>query len=151
MVASSSFSHRRRPTTSRARVGWSCRVSSMSRPYSIAGAQQRRRITARARVSHPVATNAEQSRAGLLGGLLHGDGQRLGAGPGVFGDVEQDALGAVHLDLEAADPLGLGLVHVVPATASGDGLAGLFDVVDQNAEMMQPHEIHAATDLVGLE
>src|SRR3954463_3802016 len=150
MVASSSLSHSLRPTISWARVGWSCRVSSISRPrWRAGGTVGWRRI--RARVSRPVAAEAGRPGAGLLGCLPCGNGQRLGAGPGMFGDVEQDALGAVHLDLEAAGPLGLGLVHVMPAAARGDVSAGLLDVVDQDAEMVQPGEIHATADLIGLE
>ena len=34
--------------------------------------------------------------------------ERLGAGPGMLGNIEQDAFGAIKLDLEAADPLGVG-------------------------------------------
>src|SRR4030088_1921058 len=66
----------------------------------------------------------------LLRRFLHPRRERLRAGPGVLGDVEQDALGAVELDLEAADPLRVGLIHVVRAAEGLDLLGGLVDILD---------------------
>ena len=68
----------------------------------------------------------------------------------MLGDVEQDAFGAVELDLEAADPLRVGLVHVVLAAERLDLLRGLVDILDQDAEMVQPGVIHALADLSDL-
>src|SRR5437899_4770862 len=54
-----------------------------------------------------IASDAKLSCVDLLGRLLRlvRKRQRLAAGPGVLGDVEEDALGPVHLDFEPADPL----------------------------------------------
>src|SRR5262249_28795741 len=89
---------------------------------------------------------------GLLRRFLHlRGGQRFAAGPGVLGDVEQDALGPVHLDFEPARPLGVALVHVVLAAVGGDHLRRLVEILDEDAEMVQPGVVHALADLVGLE
>src|SRR5947209_2522869 len=69
----------------------------------------------------------------------------------MLGDVEQDAFGAVELDIEAANPLRDGLVHVVLAAERLELLRGLVDILDQDAEMVQPGVIHALADLLGLE
>src|SRR5947209_18057227 len=85
---------------------------------------------------------------GLVGGRFILDGERLGAGPGVLGDVEQHALGAVHLDLEAADPLGVALVHVVLAALRLDPPRRAVDVLHQDAKMVQSGVIHPPADLI---
>ena len=41
----------------------------------------------------------------LFGRFFNLDRKRLGADPGMFGDIEEDALGTVKLDLEAANPV----------------------------------------------
>src|SRR5208283_4650056 len=77
--------------------------------------------------------------------------ERLGAGPGMFGDVEEDAFGAVKLYLEAAGARGVRLVHVVLAAEALQLPARLLDILDQHAEMMQPGVVHIPDELVGLE
>src|SRR5204863_4081658 len=76
--------------------------------------------------------------------------QRLGAGPGVFGDVEKHAFGAVQLDLEPAGAVA-GLVHVMLAAQRLDLLREFLDVVDEDAEMVQAGIVETFADLVGLE
>src|SRR5438552_11912842 len=75
--------------------------------------------------------------------------QRLGAGPGMLGDVEEDALGAVELDLEAADP-GAVLVHVMFAAQPFELLGGLVDILDEDPEMVQAGVVQTFAELVGL-
>src|SRR5512133_2755945 len=77
----------------------------------------------------PRKAGEEPPSRSLLRRFLHPRRQRLGAGPRMLGDVEQDALGAVELDLEAADPLRIGLVHVVLAAERLDLLGGLVDIL----------------------
>src|SRR6516162_5289947 len=86
----------------------------------------------------------------LFGCRLDRGPERLGAGPGMFGDIEEDALGAIEFDLEPADPVGT-LVHVMPAAQSLELLCGLSDVFDENAEMVQAGVVEALAELVGLE
>src|SRR5689334_21318138 len=64
--------------------------------------------------------------------------ERFAAGPGMLGDVEQHAFGPVHLHLEPADPLRLALVHVVLATMRRDLRRRVVEIVDEDAEMVQP-------------
>src|ERR1700751_552825 len=68
----------------------------------------------------------------------------------MLGDIEEDALGAVELDLEAAYSV-RALVHVVFAAQALELLGNLVDVLDQDAEMMQAGIVEALADLVGLE
>src|SRR5207248_10721681 len=69
----------------------------------------------------------------------------------MLGDVEQDALGPIHLDFEPADPFRLALVHVVLAAISRDLLRRAVEILDEDAEMVQTGVVHALSDLVGLE
>src|SRR5215469_9052748 len=88
----------------------------------------------------------------LLGGfhLLLLDGERLGAGPWVLGDVEQHAFGTVKFDLEPANPIS-GLVHVMFPAQRLDLLRIFFDVVDEDAEVVQAGIVEPFADLVGFE
>ena len=65
------------------------------------------------------------------------DRQRFGAGPGVFGDVEEHAFGTVKLDLKPAGAVA-GLVHVMRAAQRFDFLGELLDVVDEDAKWCKP-------------
>src|SRR5207302_7333116 len=86
----------------------------------------------------------------LLRRFLHRHRERLAAGPGMLSDIEQHALGAVQLDLEAAGALRVRLVHVVLAAERLDLRRRRLDILDQDAEMVQPGVVHALADLVGL-
>ena len=86
----------------------------------------------------------------LFGCLFDLDRERLGAGPGMLGDIEEDALGTAELDLEAADPVPA-LVHVMLAAQALELPCDLLDILDQDAEMMQAGVVEALADLVGLE
>src|ERR1700687_3862857 len=91
-------------------------------------------------------------RALLFGGLFDGGRERLGAGPAMLGDVEQDALGPVELLLEIAGLIAaMPLVDVVLGAEAIEPLGELVDILDQDAEMMDAAEIHALAELVGLE
>src|SRR6267378_2205911 len=72
----------------------------------------------------------------LLGRLGPFDRERLGASPGMLGDVEEHAFGAVELDFEPARSFAV-VVHVVLAAQALDLLRDLLDVIDQDAEMVQ--------------
>ena len=61
---------------------------------------------------------------------------RLGAGPGVFGDIEQDPPGAVKFDLKVPDRFVVGLVHVMPAAEALELLAAASTSLNQHPEMM---------------
>src|SRR6266567_4836141 len=88
----------------------------------------------------------------LFGGFFDGDRERLGAGPAMLGDVEQDTLGPVELLLEIAGLLAaMPLVDVVLGAEAIEPLREFVDILDQDAEMMNAAEIHALTELVGLE
>src|ERR1700730_772532 len=76
--------------------------------------------------------------------------QRLGAAPGMLGDVEEHTFGAVEFDLETAEPVAV-LVHVMLAAQALELLGGFVDVLDQDAEMVQAGVIQALAELVGLE
>ena len=86
----------------------------------------------------------------LFGRLFDLDRKRLGAGPGMLGDIEENALGAVELDLEAADPV-RALVHIMLAAQAFELLCNLLYILDEDAEMMQARLVEALADLVGLE
>src|SRR5437764_12612428 len=66
---------------------------------------------------------------------LRRGGKGLAAGPGMLGDVEQHALGPVHLHLEPADPLRLALIHVVLAALARGLRRRLVEILDEDAEM----------------
>src|SRR6266851_532234 len=88
----------------------------------------------------------------LFGGLFDGDRERLGAGPAMLGDVEQDALGPVELLLEITGLIAaMPLVDVVLGAEAIEPLRKFVDILDQDAEMMDAAEIHALAELVGLE
>ena len=63
---------------------------------------------------YPADPKAEEVATSFVEAFGLFDGERLGAGPRVFGDVEQHAFGAIQLDLEPADAVA-GLIHVMPA------------------------------------
>ena len=67
----------------------------------------------------------------LIGCRFDLNRKRLGAGPGMFGDIEEDALGAIELDLEAADPVST-LIHVMLAAQSLEPLGDLLDIIDES-------------------
>src|SRR6185312_10846904 len=107
---------------------------------------------AEARTAKTAAVRTARARAfALLRGLLDRHGKRLGPGPRVLGDIEQDALRPVELCLEPAGAVGVRLVHVMLAAKALDDLGALFHVLDQDAEMVQPGVVHAFADLVALE
>src|SRR6266849_4802281 len=88
----------------------------------------------------------------LLGGLFDGDRERLGAGPAMLGDVEQDALGPIELLFEITGLIAaMPLVDVVLGAEAIEPLRKFVDILDQDAEMMDAAEIHALAELVGLE
>src|ERR1700676_139482 len=91
-------------------------------------------------------------RALLFGGFFDGYRERLGAGPAMLGDIEQDPLGAIEFLLEIARLIAaLPLVDVVLGAEAIKPLGEFVDILDQDAEMMNPAEIHALAELVGLE
>src|SRR5260370_40835188 len=81
-------------------------------------------------------TRSRTHSARLIGrfGLFYGE--RLDAGPGMFGDVEEHAFRAVKLDLETADPVAR-LVHVMRAAQCFDLLRVRLVIVDQDTEIVQ--------------
>src|SRR5262245_11627793 len=68
----------------------------------------------------------------------------------MLGDVEEDTLGTVEFDLEAADAFAL-LVHVMLAAQRLDSFCRGLDVLDEDAEMVQPAVVEPLADLVRLE
>src|SRR5436309_7019563 len=88
----------------------------------------------------------------LFRGGFGRDGERLGAGPAMLGDVEQDAFRPEELLLEIAGlvPV-LPLVDVVAGAEALELLRELVDILDQDTEMMDAAKIHALTELGGLE
>src|SRR5438034_11284209 len=88
----------------------------------------------------------------LFRGFFDGDRERLGTGPAMLGDVEEDALGAVEFLFEIAGLLAaMPLVDVVLGAEAIEALGEFIDIFDQDAEMVDPAEIHALAELVGLE
>src|SRR5216683_2939421 len=91
-------------------------------------------------------------RALLFSGFFDRLGQGLGAGPAMLGDVEQDALGPIELLLEIAGLLAaMPLVDVVLGAEAIEPLGEFVDILDEDPEMVDPAEIHALAELVGLE
>src|SRR5437762_9243108 len=88
----------------------------------------------------------------LFGGLFGRRGKRLGAGPAMLGDIEQDAFRPKEFLLEIAGlvPV-LALIDVVAGAEALELLREFVDILDQHAEMMDAAEIHALAELVGLE
>jgi hypothetical protein len=86
----------------------------------------------------------------LIGGFRFLGRKRLGAGPGMFGDVEEHAFRAIELDLEAAGEI-VRPLHVMLAAERLELSGGSLDVLDEDAEMVQPGIIEALADLIGLE
>src|SRR5579884_2845290 len=79
-------------------------------------------------------------------------GERFGAGPAVFRDVEQYVLRPVELLLEIARLVAvLALVDVMLGAEAFEFPGELLDVLDQHPEVMDAAEIHALAELVGLE
>src|SRR5437868_10986461 len=68
----------------------------------------------------------------------------------MLGDVEEDALGAIKLDLETTDPVAV-LVHVMLAAETLEPLCGFVDILDEDAEMVQAGVVETLAELVGLE
>src|SRR5215831_1652639 len=84
--------------------------------------------------------------------LLHLCGERLGAGPGVFGNVEQYALGTVEFLLEIPRlRVDLVAVDVMFGAEAFEPLGKFVDVPDQHAEMVNAAVVEALAQLVGLE
>src|SRR5580658_4694826 len=88
----------------------------------------------------------------LFGSVFHRRGQRLGAGPAMFGDVEQHTFRAKEFLFEIARlvPV-LALVDVVLSAQGFELLLKRLDILHEHAEMVQPAVIHALAELVGLE
>jgi hypothetical protein len=79
-------------------------------------------------------------------------GERLGAGPGVLGDVEQDPLRAVELLFEIPGLwIDLGAVDVMFGAEAFELLREFVDIFDQHAKMMDAAVVEALPQLVGLE
>src|SRR5438132_9831918 len=79
-------------------------------------------------------------------------GQRLAAGPGMLGDVEEHALGTIELLFEIA---GVGLlliaVDVILGAEALQPLREFADIFDQDAKMMDAAIVETLAELVGLE
>src|SRR4051794_39230395 len=88
----------------------------------------------------------------LFGGLFGRYGKRLGAGPAMLGDIEQDAFRPKEFLLEIAGlvPV-LALIDVVAGAEALELLREFVDILHQHAEMVDAAEIHALAELVGLE
>src|SRR4051812_16453746 len=88
----------------------------------------------------------------LFGGGFGRHGKRLGAGPAMIGDIEQDAFRPEEFLLEIAGLMSvLPLIDVVARAEALELLRELVDILDQHAEMMDAAELHALAELVGLE
>jgi hypothetical protein len=129
---------------------------------SIAGAHQLKVERLHIEIGHRIrvfAGDGEVAQLGhdglslrLFGGVFHWHGKRLGAGPAMFGDVEQHLFGTIEFFLEIAGlvPI-LTLVDVVLSAKALELLLERLDVLDQHTEMMQAAIIHALAELVRLE
>src|SRR5437763_12739800 len=90
--------------------------------------------------------------AWLLRGLFDLYGERLGAGPGVLGDVEQDALGPVEFLFEIAGlRIHLVAVEVMFGAEALKPLRELVDVLDQHAKMVNAAVVETLAELIGFE
>src|SRR5579863_9305732 len=93
----------------------------------------------------------ERAQRPLLGRLLDLGRERLGAGPAVLGDVEQDALGAEEFFLKIAGLVAaLALVDVVPGAKAFELFREFVDILDQHPEMVDAAIVHPLAELVGL-
>src|SRR6266851_830008 len=89
---------------------------------------------------------------GLLGRLGSFDRQRLGAGPGMLGNIEEDAFRAVEFLFEISGVrLLLIAVAVVLRAKTLELLREFGDVLDQHAKMMDAAVVETLAELVGLE
>src|SRR5436853_7478051 len=84
----------------------------------------------------------------LFGGGFGRHGQRLGAGPAMLGDVEQDAFRPEEFLLEIAGLMSVRpLIDVVARAEALELLRELVDIFDQHAEMMDAADLHALAEL----
>src|SRR5437899_772511 len=99
-----------------------------------------------------LAMEVSSGYCGLFSCLFDLGRKRLAPGPGVLGDIEEHALGAVEFLFEIAGVrLLLAAVDVIIRAERLELLREFGDILDQHAEMMDPAIVEALAELVGLE
>src|SRR6266851_8207434 len=97
-----------------------------------------------------LAMEVSSDYCGLFGCLFDIGRKRLAPGPGMLGDIEEHALGAVEFLFEIAGVrFFLAAVDVILGAEALQLFRVFGDVLDQYAEMMDPAIVEALAELVG--